>query len=87
MPALHISKPQKRKVQGEISDFWYVRVTKSNGKRTWRTTGTADYKEALEFRKKVFDQLASEDKRLARRPLGPCPGSCHVCVSTAKRYG
>ncbi len=72
MPALHISKPQKRKVQGEVSDYWYVRVTKSDEKRTWRTTATTDYKEAQEYRKKLFDDLASEEKRLARRSLGSC---------------
>lgn len=72
MPALHVSKPQKRKVQGEVSDFWYVRVTRSDGKRTWRTTGTADHKKALEFRKNVFEELAHEEKRLGRRPLGAC---------------
>ena len=72
MPALHISKPQKRKVQGEVSDYWYVRVTKSDGKRTWRTTATTDYKEAQEYRKKLFDDLAKEEKRLARRSLGTC---------------
>lgn len=72
MPALHISKPQKRKVQGEVSDYWYVRVTKSDGRRTWRTTATTDYKEAQEYRKKLFDDLAKEEKKLARRSLGPC---------------
>ncbi len=44
MPALHISKPQKRKVQGEVSDYWYVRVTKTDGKRTWRTTACGSRK-------------------------------------------
>ncbi len=72
MPALFVSKPQRRKVQGEITDFWYVRVTRSDGKRTWRTTATSDHKEALEFRKKLFDEYAREEKKLARRPLGSC---------------
>ena len=72
MPALHISKPQKRKLQGEVSEFFYVRVTRSDGKRTWRATGTTNFKEAVEFRKKLFDELARDEKRVLRRPLGLC---------------
>ena len=63
MPALFVTKPQRRKVRGKASRLWYVRVTRSNGKRTWRSTGTADHKEALESRRQVFEELAQHEVR------------------------